>query len=63
VRVRVDEGLCIACGACDGLCPAVFRVGDRKVAEVLVDDCGGWAGCILEAAEDCPQAAILVDEA
>jgi ferredoxin len=63
MRVRIDEDLCIACGACESLCPAGFRIGERKVAEVLADACEDRAACVLQAAEGCPQAAILVDEA
>lgn len=60
--VRIDEDLCIACGACESVCPAVFRVGERNVAEVLQEACEECGDCILEAAEGCPQAAMLVDE-
>lgn len=63
MKVRIDEDLCIACGACETLCPGVFHLGDLKVAEVVAEDFGGCEDCVLEAAEACPQAAILVDEA
>jgi ferredoxin len=58
--VRIDEARCTACGTCEDVCPQVFRVPDKQVAEVHAqpgDDC---ARCVLEAAGGCPQGAIQV---
>jgi ferredoxin len=62
MRVCVDKERCIACGACEDICPDVFELGSRDVARVLVDDAAPWKDCVLEAEESCPQEAISVCE-
>src|SRR5665647_389724 len=37
-RPIVDEDLCIGCGLCEELCPAVFELGDDGLAPLRVDD-------------------------
>jgi ferredoxin len=63
-RLTVDKGRCIGCGTCEAVCPAVFAVGNDKVAHVI--DTGRarvGSTCAAEAAEVCPQRAIVeVDE-
>jgi ferredoxin len=62
MRVCVDKERCIACGACEDICPDVFELGSRDVARVLVDDAAPWEDCVREAEESCPQEAISVCE-
>ena len=58
MKVRVDDG-CIACGACESVCDAVFKVEDvAKVNEAAVAD---NEACVKEAADACPVGAIVVE--
>ena len=55
-KVRIDQSLCIGCGACAGTFPEDFQIGDSGLAEVVTG----------EAEEDavgvCPCGAISVEE-
>ena len=58
MKVTVNDS-CIACGACESVCDAVFSVEDKAV----VDE-GAIAGnedCVKEAAESCPVGVIVVE--
>lgn len=58
----MDEELCIGCGACEEICPEVFKLGEDGKSKVIAQKCGS-AGCCEEAAEECPVAAITLVEA
>ncbi len=60
---RVDPDLCIGCGVCADICPAVFELDDSegKAKVKLGADCS-QAGCCQEAAESCPTEAISLDK-
>ena len=50
---------CIACGACESICDAVFKVEDiATVDESAVAD---NMDCVKEAADACPVGAIIVE--
>ena len=57
MKVKVDENVCIGCGACAGICPDVFEVDDtakviaENVPEELEED-------VKDAIEGCPVMAI-----
>ena len=36
MKLKVDENLCIGCGACEATCQQCFQVTDEGVAEVIV---------------------------
>lgn len=55
--VKVTDS-CIACGACESICEAVFKVEDIAVVdEAAVAD---NEDCVKEAAEACPVSAIEI---
>ena len=61
MKVRVDRDLCIGVGNCVAYAPTVFKLDDENKAVVLdsssVDD-----DTLLEAAESCPENAIIVED-
>lgn len=60
LRAIVDKNLCIGCGLCPEICPAVFAMGDDEKAFVK-EDADYDAGCCREAADSCPVGAIAVE--
>jgi ferredoxin len=63
MKARVDLDLCIGCGICPDVAPQVFEMGTDDKAHVLVDPVPGehQAAC-RDARDQCPQAAIEVEE-
>lgn len=58
MTVKVNDS-CIACGACESICDAVFSVEDKAVVnESAVAD---NIDAVKEAADACPVAAIEVE--
>mgnify|MGYP000480216612 CR=1 FL=1 len=58
MKVVIEDG-CIACGACESICDAVFSVSDKAVVDesaVAANEAG-----VKEAADACPVSAIVVD--
>lgn len=63
MKVRVDEDLCIGCGICEGTAPEVFSLENGPVAEVIMDPVEvEFLEAARQAAEDCPEVAIKVEE-
>lgn len=60
VEAKVDEELCIGCGACEEICPEVFWLGEDGKSHVIAQKCDS-AGCCEEAAENCPVEAITLE--
>ena len=58
MKVRIDDG-CIACGACESVCDAVFKVED--VATVNESAVAANEACVKEAADSCPVGVIVVE--
>jgi ferredoxin len=56
MKIRIEDG-CIACGACESICDAVFTVED--VAKVNVANIAGNEDCAKEAADACPVSVIV----
>ena len=58
MNVKVEDG-CIACGACESICEAVFSVEDIAVVNdaAVADN----IDCVKEAADACPVGAIIID--
>lgn len=62
MRPTVDTDLCIGCGVCEDVCPAVFELGDDGFSHVIGPEACGEAGCCEEAAEECPVDAISLED-
>ena len=58
MKVNVNES-CIACGACESICEAVFSVED--VAKVNASAVAANEDCVKEAADACPVGAIEIE--
>jgi ferredoxin len=63
MRPEVDESLCIGDGSCTETCPEVFEMGDDNLAHVINENPGPELyDKVREAAEVCPEEAIIVHE-
>lgn len=61
MKLRVDEDICIGCGACQAICPEVFDVDG--VAKVIVDEVSDEVkDDAVDAMEGCPVAAIVEEK-
>jgi len=58
MKVKIEDG-CIACGACESICEAVFTVED--IAVVNEANIAGNEECVKEAAEACPVSVIIIE--
>ena len=61
MKVKVDRGLCIGISHCVAIAPAVF-VLDNENKAVVLDPSSVDEKTLLEAAESCPQNAIIVED-
>jgi len=59
IRIEVDRALCIGSGDCVDAAPDVFQL-DAEDKAVVVDPDGAPVDEVLEAAGNCPVAAIFV---
>jgi len=61
LKIRVDRDLCIGVSNCVAIAPTVFKLDEENKAVVLdpssVDD-----DTLLEAAESCPENAIIIED-
>ena len=62
LRVRVDHLLCVGNAMCETCAPNVFRLNDDRQSEA-VNPAGDSEEKIVEAAENCPMSAIIVEDA
>ena len=58
MNVKVEDS-CIACGACESICDAVFSIEDKAV--VNASAVAGNEDSVQEAADSCPVQAIIVE--
>ena len=63
MNVIVDEEICIGCGRCMEICPAVFYLNEATgKSEVIDPDACDFVGCCEAAEENCPVEAISIEE-
>jgi len=61
MKVKVDRELCIGVSNCVAIAPTVFELDDQNKAVVL-DPGSVDEETLLEAAESCPEKAIIVED-
>ncbi len=61
MKVRVDRDLCIGVGNCVAFAPTVFQL-DKENKAVVLDPSSVDDDTLLEAAESCPEDAIIVED-
>ena len=61
MKVRVDRELCIGVSNCVAFAPTVFKLDEENKAIVL-DPASVADDTLLEAAESCPEKAIIVED-
>lgn len=63
MKPKVDQSLCIGCGACQSNCPEVFKLGDDNKSHVIEGvDYEKCEDCIKMAISICPVQAISLEE-
>lgn len=63
MNVVVDQDLCIGCGRCEEICPAVFHLDETIGKSVVIDEeACEFVGCCEAAEENCPVEAIRLAE-
>lgn len=63
MKIKVDQDLCIGCGICEGIAPEVFSLETEPYAVVLLDPVPEeFQAAAREAAEACPEAAIVIED-
>ena len=61
MKVRIVKEECISCGACTGICPAVFAIDDAEAYVLTEQVPPEEEGAVREAAQGCPSEAIVVE--
>jgi ferredoxin len=61
VRVSVDHNVCVGNSMCETIAPKVFVLNEQRQSEAVNPE-GDTLEKILEAAENCPVSAILVED-
>lgn len=63
MKATVDQDLCIGCGLCEDICPEAFKLMDDGYAHPIAENPGpDLYGCIRDACDSCPVAAITIEE-
>jgi len=62
VRVTVDHHVCVGNAMCETIAPQVFVLNENRQSEAVNPE-GDTVEQILDAAENCPVSAIIVEDA
>ncbi len=63
MNITVDQDVCIGCGRCEEICPAVFHLDESIGKSVVIDEeACEFVGCCEAAEENCPVEAIHISE-
>lgn len=63
MKVIVNKDACIGCGACAAICDTVFTLDDEGLSEVKKEEIkDDEKQAVMDSAESCPTAAIIVEE-
>lgn len=57
MKVKIDKEKCIGCGACEAVCPKVFKLINGKATAKMKET---NEKCAKEAADSCPVQAIEI---
>ncbi|HDQ22875.1 MAG TPA: ferredoxin [Candidatus Uhrbacteria bacterium] len=58
----INQEACIGCGACEGICPEVFKLNDGKSEVIAMDDYSQFKEKIDQAISACPVQCISIEE-
>ncbi len=61
MKFKVDQELCVGCGACQATCPEVFKLVDDKSQVILNPVPEELEMSAIEAEDGCPMGAISHD--
>jgi len=63
MKASVDKSTCLGCGVCVDVCPDVFELDEEGMAKSKVDEVPAEAeSACRDAAEQCPDSAIQIEE-
>ncbi|MHB8568015.1 MAG: ferredoxin [Nitrososphaerales archaeon] len=68
IRIKIDEGICLANGVCVALAPNVFQFKKQDTPTIfapmpeIIDPSGADYNTILQAAQMCPTGAIIIED-
>lgn len=63
MELKIDHDVCIGCGRCEEICPAVFHLNEEiGKAEIIDAEACEYAGCCEAAEENCPVEAISIND-
>lgn len=60
-KIKVDDSICIGCGACCGIAPDDFKMNEQNLSEPKSDTVKNEEAA-KEAEESCPVGAITIED-
>lgn len=61
MKARVDRDICIGSAVCVSIAPDIFELDDEGLSRVVNPEAGG-EDLLRKAAENCPVAAIILED-